>query len=68
MEQEIWKPVVGLEGLYEVSNKGRVRSVDRDIIRSDGKVQHKKGIVLKQVYHKQRLSLRYGKQGLQAAS
>lgn len=24
---EIWKPVVGFEGLYEVSNKGRVRSV-----------------------------------------
>ena len=48
MEQEVWKPVVGLEGLYEVSNKGRVRSVDRDIIRSDGRVQHKKGVVLKQ--------------------
>lgn len=26
---EIWKPVVGYEGLYEVSNLGRVRSVDR---------------------------------------
>lgn len=24
---EIWKPVVGYEGLYEVSNKGRVRSL-----------------------------------------
>lgn len=48
MIDEVWKPVVGFEGLYEVSNKGRVRSVDRDIIRSDGKVQHKKGVVLKQ--------------------
>ena len=27
--EEIWKPVVGFEGLYEVSNKGRVRSLDR---------------------------------------
>lgn len=25
---EIWKPVVGYEGLYEVSNMGRVRSLD----------------------------------------
>ena len=29
MIEEIWRPVVGYEGLYEVSNLGRVRSVDR---------------------------------------
>jgi len=28
---EKWKPVVGFEGLYEVSNRGRVRSVDRKV-------------------------------------
>jgi hypothetical protein len=27
----IWKPVVGYEGYYEVSNDGRVRSLDRII-------------------------------------
>lgn len=27
--EEIWKPVVGYEGLYEVSSLGRVRSLDR---------------------------------------
>ena len=27
--EEIWKPVPGYEGLYEVSNLGRVRSVNR---------------------------------------
>ena len=27
--EEIWKPVVGYEGCYEVSNMGRVRSVER---------------------------------------
>lgn len=26
---EVWKPVVGFEGLYEVSDQGRVRSLDR---------------------------------------
>lgn len=28
MEQEIWKPIVGYEGLYEVSNLGRVKSLN----------------------------------------
>lgn len=27
--KEIWKPIVGYEGLYEVSNLGNVRSLDR---------------------------------------
>lgn len=29
MNKEIWKPVVGYEGLYEVSNIGRVKSLPR---------------------------------------
>jgi DNA gyrase/topoisomerase IV subunit A len=29
MTQEIWKPIAGYEGIYEVSNCGNVRSVDR---------------------------------------
>lgn len=29
MENEIWLPVVGYEGLYEVSSLGRVKSLDR---------------------------------------
>lgn len=28
---EVWKPVPGYEGLYEVSNKGRIRSLDQTI-------------------------------------
>ncbi|KAB1963541.1 NUMOD4 domain-containing protein [Lacticaseibacillus paracasei] len=28
-EREIWKDIEGFEGLYQVSNMGRVRSVDR---------------------------------------
>lgn len=29
MKNEVWKPVKGYEGFYEVSSKGRVRSVER---------------------------------------
>lgn len=28
LEGEIWKPIVGYEGVYEVSNKGRVKSLN----------------------------------------
>lgn len=31
---EIWKPVKGFEGLYEVSNLGRVKSLDRIVSRT----------------------------------
>lgn len=34
--EEIWKDVVGCEGSYQVSNLGRVKSVSRVIIRSNG--------------------------------
>ena len=40
---EIWKPVVGYEGLYEVSSYGRVRSLDK--ITTDGR--RIKGKILK---------------------
>ena len=40
---EIWKPVVGYEGLYEVSNLGNVRSLDK--ITADGR--RIKGKILK---------------------
>lgn len=29
LPNEIWKDVVGYEGLYQVSNLGRVKSLDR---------------------------------------
>ena len=34
---ENWKPVVGFEGKYEVSDLGRVRGLDRIIFRVDGR-------------------------------
>lgn len=35
--KEVWKPIPGYEGLYEVSNYGNVKSIPRVIKRSDGK-------------------------------
>lgn len=43
---EEWRPVKGYEGLYEVSNEGRVRSLDRVVIAKDGRKMHVKGRVL----------------------
>lgn len=44
METEIWKDVVGYEGIYDVSDKGRVRSLSR--LNSIGRKL--KGRILKQ--------------------
>ena len=44
---EIWKPVVGFEGAYEVSDLGRVRSLDRVVMRSDGRRTRIKGCAIK---------------------
>lgn len=33
---EVWKPIMGYEGLYEVSNLGRVKSLDRMVINYRG--------------------------------
>ena len=50
---EVWLPVVGHEGVYEVSNKSRVRSVDR-FIHDTGKTgtprkRFRKGVLLKEL-------------------
>ena len=47
---EIWKPIEGYEGVYEVSNLGRVRSLTR--IDSRGRLRE--GVVLKPCYDSRR--------------
>ncbi|WP_204172706.1 NUMOD4 domain-containing protein [Staphylococcus sp. GDY8P72P] len=37
--EEIWKDIEGYEGIYQVSNKGKVKSLKRIILKSDGKKQ-----------------------------
>lgn len=48
---EEWKPVVGYEGLYEVSDWGNVKSVDRWITNSLGRKRFWKGQILKKVFN-----------------
>lgn len=46
-KREIWKWVRGCKGSYQVSNLGRVKSIDRVVKRSDGSIQTFKGRILK---------------------
>lgn len=57
MEKEIWKPVVGYEGLYEVSNIGRVKGINT--------YSHKEPIILSQCKRKDGyLSVRLSKNNI----
>ena len=47
MPNEIWKPVPGYEGLYEVSDRGQVRSLDRMCPGRDGRSELHRGKVLR---------------------
>ena len=46
--QEQWEAIPGWEGAYEVSDHGRVRSLDRVVVRSDGSLMTVAGSVLAQ--------------------
>jgi hypothetical protein len=48
MARERWRPVRGFEESHEVSDQGRVRSIPRTILRSDGKTMKVSGKVLTQ--------------------
>ena len=47
MIEEVWKDVVGYEDRYQVSNIGRVRSKDVILHKSDGKIELRKGKIVK---------------------
>ena len=44
MQTEIWKPISGYKGYYEVSNLGRVRSVTRMIERTNPRMSNQKNL------------------------
>ena len=41
MSDEEWKPVPGWDGLYEVSNEGRVRSLARTLLKRGGTMKYR---------------------------
>lgn len=49
--EEIWKDIAGYEGLYQVSNLGRVKSLDK-YIPFNGTISLRKGKILKQKTNK----------------
>lgn len=49
--EEAWRPVPGYEGYYEVSDQGRVRSLDRTVTNSLGHSQRRRGQILKPIPH-----------------
>jgi len=44
---EVWKDIEGYEGLYQVSNMGRVKSLERTFVDKTERKQHIKGRILK---------------------
>lgn len=48
MNKETWKDIQGYEGLYQVSNLGRIRSLDRIVNSKNGSKQTKKSRILVQ--------------------
>ena len=53
LKGEEWRPVVGYEGLYEVSNLGRIRSLDRVIRSKNNSTAIRRGITMKTNVNKQ---------------
>lgn len=51
MGPEVWYPIEGYEGYYQVSSYGRVRSVDRTVRFRNGHTRHYTGKVLMLRYH-----------------
>lgn len=51
MESEEWKEIIEFEGYYEVSNLGRVRSVERRLEDKAGRERTFKGVIMKQQVH-----------------
>ena len=49
--KETWKDIKGYEGLYQVSDSGRVRSVDR-VEKCGTFVRKRKGIILKEIINR----------------
>lgn len=56
--KEIWRPIRGYEGLYEVSSEGKIKSLDRYASNGQGIILYR-GKVLKPKKHKMAISKQY---------
>lgn len=61
---EVWKDVEGYEGIYQVSNFGRIKSLDRIVPRIDGSVKKVKGKILKTRVSKGYVLINLNKDGI----
>lgn len=50
--KEVWKDITEYEGVYQVSNLGRVKSLDRIIINKNGRKRLRKGKILNSLMNK----------------
>lgn len=50
LQQEIWKDIIGWEGLYQISTHQRVKSMAKIIICKDGKIKNYKEKILTPVH------------------
>ena len=50
---EVWKDINGFEGIYQISDKGNIRSLDRKIICSNGSVRFQRVSEIKPYINKQ---------------
>ena len=49
MKEEIWRDIAGYEGLYQISNMGRIKSLGRTVPSKGGSKQYRKERILKTV-------------------
>ena len=58
LNSEQWVDCLGYDGLYMVSDLGRIKSYDKVIYRKDGRCYTQKGRVMKFSYSQERLTIR----------
>lgn len=54
MSLEVWKDIPDYEGLYQVSNLGRVKSLKKEVLFKDGRKRTYKETIRKQHFNKKR--------------
>ena len=65
-EYEVWKDVVDYEGIYQVSSKGRIRSLDREVDRGENGALKIEGMILSPADNKGYKYFNASKQGKKA--